>query len=145
MRRLAFLLAAAPLLFPLATRAADPATVGEVDAELAQRKAEIAKEYEGAKMSHAQRREREAKEREAQKEVLAKHGVEPKDYERSKVTMNRDAKAEASQAGQAWTTRTDAEKKKASEPKVEPEATPIPVQRGFDEKNPVILHEKDRP
>lgn len=146
MRRLAFLLAAAPLFHPLSARATDPATVGEIDAEVEQRKEAIAKEYEGgegARLSHAQRRERDAKETAALKEILDKRGVSSKEYERSKATLNREARSEAAQAGKAWKEKREVEAKRASEPKVEPKAAAdIPVQRGFDEKNPVLLHDE---
>ncbi len=143
MRRLAFLLAAFPFAYPLSAKATDPATVGQIDAEVEQRKQEIAQEYEGrdGKPTHAQMRERDAKERAALTEILAKHGVSAKEYQRSKVSLNREARAEAAQAGKSWKEKNEAEKKKASEPKAEPKAAAdIPVQRGFDEKNPLILH-----
>jgi hypothetical protein len=150
MRRFSLpLLAALFVAFPLAARAADPRVTGEIDAAFEAKKAEIAKEYDGRNelaMTNAERRERAAKENAALKDILRENGVSEKEYTRSKLSQNRERRAEAAEANREWKEKQVADEKKKEEAKkkaAEKEAEPaeIPVQRGFDAKNPVTLHE----
>jgi DNA polymerase III gamma/tau subunit len=140
--------AASLLLFPVASRATDPATTGEIDAEFETRKQEISKADQGrtdAQMSPPERRERQEKERAALREILSKRGVTEKEYARSQTTENRERKAEAEQSKKAWKEKREAEQKKAAEVQGETKPTEVPVQRGFNEKNPPPVREGEGP
>jgi hypothetical protein len=144
--RLAAALAAALLAAPLPSRAApDPRAIGEIDASYEAKKNEIAKEYgerNEFKMSNAERREKDAKERAALREILSKYGVSEKEYARSRMMLNKEKKAEAAEAAQAWKEKKEAErkeeekKKAGAAAKAEEKAEEIQVQRGFDDKHP---------
>ena len=143
------LLAIALLAFPAPATAMDPATAGEIEAEIQSRRQEIAKEYEGRserQLSQQERRERDAKERAALKEILASRGVSEKEYTRSRIGMSGERRTEANEAGKAWKEKKEAEQKKEAEKKAAAEAkggkaAVIPIQLGFDEKHPPIYRE----
>lgn len=143
------LLAIALLAFPSPATAMDPATAGEIEAEIQSRRQEIAKEYEGRserQLSQQERRERDTKERAALKEVLASHGLNEKEYARDRIKMSGEKRAEANEAGKAWKERKEAEQKKEAEKKAAAEAkgekpAEIPIQLGFDEKHPPTYRE----
>ncbi len=138
--RALFILAIALPTLPSPATAMDPATAGEIEAEIQYRRQEIAKEYEGrveGQPSHQERRERDTKERAAIKEILESHGVSEKGYARSRMGLSGEKRAEANEAGKAWKEKKEADQKTAAEKaKGEAKASEIPVQRGFDPKNP---------
>jgi hypothetical protein len=141
LRALFVLLTALPSL-ALADLTAEQA--GQLQADMEEREAAIKKELGGKEPSKMTREEQNtygAKVRAARDEVLIKNGTSSKEYERSTMRMGREAQGERAAAKKAYQEKKTEDAKKAAAVPPKGEAK-IEIQRGFDDKNPVMLESK---
>lgn len=153
MHRLSILTTLAALLLAPCLAAAqdriDPAEAGRITAELEAREKEIRQGYgnrSNKEMERDERKEMEAKIRDARSEVLEEHGTSNKSYEVGMARLSQDGLRglEASKAEHAK--KLEADKASAAKGDAKPEAGKgeageVQVQRGFDDNNPVTVGE----
>lgn len=149
-RPLAFLALAATFAFPSAARAVDPEEVGEITAEIEDRQRAVRTTYgnrAAREMEPEERRELQKALDRARDEILEKHPTTARDYDVSRAKQSREDRTRSEAARQGWFDK----KKKAEDGAQQAETTrlekepEVRVQRGFDDKNPVILDESPAP
>ncbi len=133
-------------LVVLLTVPPEKAAAIERDQEKAQQ--DVAAKYGNKKpsdLSPEERREMSHDQADADKRVLEKHNVEPKEWASSQSHRSRDEREAVKQekVKQAEKEKADAEAaKKKAEAGAGGADKPIPIQRGFSDANPVVLEDK---
>lgn len=105
--------------------------------------ADVSKKYgnkKSSELSSDERREMIRDQREADKQVLEKNGVEAKDMARYEARMNLSDR-EATKAAKERIEQKEAADKKAAEAKAKAQPQEVQVQRGFNDNNPVTLED----
>lgn len=137
---LAALLLAAPAL----AGELNPKSVAKIQREQKKATEEVAKAHGDRKpseMSTAERKQVIREQAEAERRVLEKNGVEPKDLARYTARMSR-AEREQLEAASADLEREEADAAKAKAAKAD-SAGQVQVQRGFSDARPVELEAKE--
>lgn len=131
------------LLTPAVALALDPAEAGVINAELADREKAIKAEYGNRsikEMSREERKEMDQKLRAARQEVLEKHGTTDKEFSKGMLKLGRDGLKQAEQSEKEHAAKL-AEAKKGSEGGQEGGEGKIQVQRGFNDREPVVVEQ----
>jgi len=122
----------------------NPQTAAVISREQDKAQAKVAEKYGNKKpseLSQEERREMIKDQAEADKAVLDKHGVDARDWARYEMRQGRGERGAQQQAEKALAEKekeAEAEKAKAAK-----EPREIPIQKGFNDQNPVVLEEKE--
>jgi hypothetical protein len=130
------------LLLTLAADDLTPEKAAKVQKDRDQAMADVSKKYGNKKSSELtsdERREMIKDQRAAETNVLEKNNVDAKEFARYEAKMNLSDRA-ATKAARENLDKKEAEDKKAADDKQG--NGEIPIQRGFNENNPVTLEEK---
>jgi hypothetical protein len=103
---------------------------------------DVSKKYGGkpsSELTQDERREMIKDQREAESQVLEKNGVDPKEIARYEAKLSLDDRAATKAAKKEL---EEKEKREAAEKEKKNEPGEIPIQRGFNDANPVTLEEK---
>jgi hypothetical protein len=126
-----------------------PQKMAEIHHDNQAARAKVDKSYGNRKpseMTNEERAQATKDQQEASRSVLEKHGVSDKDYSRREATLSPDERSAMKQAEK----KIEADEKAAKEAKEEEarkkatddeakDPSDIPVQRGFNDENPVVL------
>lgn len=121
----------------------NPQTAAVISREQGQAQAKVSEKYgnkKSSELSPDERREMIKDQAAAEQEVLAKHGVDRRDWARYEMKQGRADRESQQQAEKAL---ADKDKAAADKAKAAREPQEIPVQRGFSDQNPVVLEEKE--
>jgi hypothetical protein len=121
-----------------------PEQLAKVQHERDKAMADVAKKYGGkqsSELSQDERREMIKEQRDAESRVLEKAGVDPKEIARYEARLSLDDRAATKAAKQQI---EEKEKREAAEKEKKSEPQEIPIQRGFNDSNPVTLEEKTK-
>jgi len=124
----------------------NPAKAAQIEHDQQKKFDEIDKQHGNklpSQLSSDERRDIIKQRSSAEQEVFDKHGVDAKEYTKYITKMGLDDRAAMKDASKQLE-KKDAEEKVAKEPQdsAPKDAKDIPVQRGFNDQNPVILEEK---
>lgn len=120
----------------------NPQTAAAIAREQAKAQAKVGEKYgnrKSSELSTDERRQMIKDQAAAEKEVLDKHGLDPRDWARYEARQGRAEREAQQQAEKALADQEQAEAAKAKAPQ---EPQEIPVQRGFNDQNPVVLDEQ---
>jgi hypothetical protein len=119
----------------------NPKTVAKIQREQNAAQEEIEKKHGNKKpseMSSSERKEVIKETSAAQKEVLEKNKVDAKEFARYQAKMSQDDRAETAAAEKDLEAAAEKDKKAGAAKPAE-----IKVQKGFSDKNPVVLEAKE--
>lgn len=145
---------AVALTLPSVARALDVKEAGEIEAEVADREKEVKAKYGNKSWRDMDSAERRAYQKDmdaARNDTLAKHETTNKEYEQTKLKMGKPGFEVMEEGRKSYKGKKkaaeDAKKKEAEEAanKGKKKDGEVKVQRGFDDKNPVMLDGKGPP
>jgi hypothetical protein len=125
-----------------------PEQLAQVQVDRDKAQAEVQKKYgdrQPSELSQDERRDMIQEQRDAEDAVIAKSGLDPKELARYEAKLSLEDRAATRAAKQEIEDKEkrEAEKKAKQEAeKAEKANQPVQIQKGFNDKNPVILEDK---
>jgi hypothetical protein len=122
-----------------------PEQLAQVQVDRDKAQAEVQKKYgdrQPSELSQDERRDMIQEQREAEDAVIAKSGLDPKELARYEAKLSLEDRAATKAAKQEIEDKEKREAAKKAKEEAEKVNPPIQIQKGFNDKNPVILEDK---